>query len=143
MAELKSGVIMMAGETLVAEIEADLWSVSANPLARMIGDIKKFVYGLLGTKRKGFIVITDKRVVEVFDSITCYIFNTGRTVRYLLPQSIKEVAYIKRATCGFFCPAYYLVYEGLTQSTSIMLQDASDASAQKLVDSFYKALTGK
>lgn len=83
MAELKSGVILMEGEALVAELEAELWATSSNPVAQTLGDITKFISGILGFKKKGFLVITNQRVVEVFDQINCYVFNTGRTVKYL------------------------------------------------------------
>lgn len=140
MAEIKSGVILIEGEALVAELEAELWATSSNPIAQLLGDITKFISGLLGFKKKGFLVITNQRVVEVFDQINCYVFNTGRTVKYLLPQSIKEVGYAKKATCGFCCPGFYLYYEGLTQRTQIMLRGSKDADAQKFVDSFYNAI---
>ena len=35
MAELKSGIILQDGEELVAEIEAELWASSANPIAKV------------------------------------------------------------------------------------------------------------
>ncbi len=39
MAELKSGIILQDGEELVAEIEAELWASSANPIAKALGNI--------------------------------------------------------------------------------------------------------
>lgn len=47
---------------------------------------------------------------------------------------------MKRATCGFCCPGFYLYYEGLTEKMQIMLRGSKDAEAQKLVDSFYNAI---
>lgn len=96
---------------------------------------------ILGFRHKGFLVITDKRVVEVYNAISCYVFNTGRRVKYLLPTSVKEVGYTKEATCGCFCPSYHLYYESFTQSTSVLLAATSDAEAQKVVDSFYSAIS--
>jgi hypothetical protein len=140
MAQLASGIILNDGEQLIAEIEAELWATSSNPLAQLIGSIQKFISKILGFKKKGFIVITDKRVVEATSITQCYVFNTAKEVKYLLPSSIKEVGYKKRATCGMFCPGFYFYYQGFTQTTEILLKDADEASAQKLVDSFYKAL---
>lgn len=37
MAELKSGLILTEGETLVMEIEAELWATSSNPLSMCNG----------------------------------------------------------------------------------------------------------
>ena len=141
MAGLKSGVILEQGESLVMELEAELWATSSNPLAMAIGNIQKFINKILGFKKSGFVVITNKRVVEVSTTINCYVFKTGRDVKYLLPSSVKEVGYERVATCGCFCPAFYLYYEGHTQKTSVLLSGANEAEAQKVVDAFYRAIS--
>ncbi|MBQ2559482.1 MAG: hypothetical protein II565_02660 [Fibrobacter sp.] len=140
MAELKSGVVLNEDETLVMELEAELWATSSNPMARMVGNVQKFIAKIFGTRIKGYLVVTDKRVIEVTDTVNCYCFNVGRHVKYVLPGSIKEIGYEKSATCGCFCPAYHLYYEGFTQVTSVLLTCASDEEAQKVVDTFYKAV---
>lgn len=141
MSDLKSGLILENGESLVMEIEAELWATSSNPIAMAIGNIRKFFAKLIGHKRAGFLVITNKRVVEVTNIISCYKFNVGRTVKYLLPSSVKEIGYTKVATCGCFCPAFHLYYESFTQTTRVMLSGADEATAQKTVDAFYKAIS--
>lgn len=140
MADLKSGLILENGESLVMEIEAELWATSSNPIAMLIGKIKKFIARILGHKVKGFLVITNKRVVEVSNVIQCYCFNVGRTVKYILPSSVKEIGYRKETTFGCCCPAYYLYYEGFTEVTSVLLSGADEITAQKTVDAFYKAI---
>ena len=65
MEKLKSGVVLTEGETLVAELEAELWATSANPFAKLVGQVVKFINLILGNKRKGYVVITNKRVIEV------------------------------------------------------------------------------
>lgn len=137
---VKPNVVLSAGEELIAEIEAELWATSSNPVAQLVGEIQKFIGRIFGFKKLGFIIITNQRVVEVYDQINCYVFNTERRVKYLLPSSIKEVGYTKSATCGLFCPGYYFYYESLTNVTKVLLKDADEAYAAKLVDSFYKAL---
>lgn len=122
------------------EIEAELWATSSNPIARALGSIRKFLYMIIGYRKKGFLVITNKRVVEVANVINCYCFNTSREVKYLLPSSIKEIGYSKNATCGCFCPSYHLYYESFTQTTEVMLKGANEAEAQKTVDAFYRAI---
>lgn len=86
-------------------------------------------------------VITNKRVVEVKKTINCYCINRGTTVKYLLPSSVKEVGYIKEATCGIFCPAFYLYYESFTQTTRVMLANVDETGAQKVIDAFFRAIT--
>lgn len=140
MAELKSGLVLDEGETLVMEIEAELWASSANPIARFFGKAEKFFAWLFGTKINGFLIITDKRVIEVKNTISCYCFNADRHVKYLLPSSVKEIGYLKEATCGCCCPAYHLYYESFTQTTSVLLACDNDDDAQRIVDAFYKAI---
>lgn len=141
MSKLKSGVILNEDEHLVMELEAELWASSANPLAKLWGSVVKFLNLLLGNKRKGFVVITDKRVVEVIQFKALWVLNTGKNVKYLLPSSVKEVGYTKEGTCfGCFCQSYQLYYDAFTQRTSILLSDVDEAGAQKVVDSFYKAI---
>ncbi len=140
MSQFKSGIVLTEGEHVIAELEAELWAESPNPIAKLIGQIYKFFAMLCGHRRKGFLVITNKRVVEVINLYNCYVFNTDKGVKYVLPSSIKEVGYTKSTVCGVFCPAYYLYYDSHTQRTSIQLKSSDDASAQKLVDAFYNAI---
>lgn len=140
MSDLKSGLILGEGESLVMEIEAELWATSSNPIAMIIGQIRKLFAMIFGNKRSGFLVITNKRVVQVANIIKCYCFNIRREVKYLLPNSVKEIGYTKHTNFGCFCPAYFLYYESFTQRTEVMLSGADEASAQKTVDAFYKAI---
>ena len=139
--KLKSGIVLAENENLVMELEAELWATSQNPIAQIIGQVKKLIGLLFGIKREGFVVITDKRVVEVIQGKACWVLNTGKVVTYLMPSSIKECGYTKEGTvCGCFCQAYTFYYKGWTQRTSIMLKDADEKEAQGVVESFYKAL---
>ena len=143
MATLKSGLVLAENETLIAELEAELWATSSNPIAKLLGHIVKFINLILGNKRQGYIVITDKRVVEIIQFKALWVFNVGKNVKYVLPSSVKEVGYLMEGTCcGCFCQAYTLYYDSFTQRTSVLLSDVdSDAGAQTLVDAFYKAIS--
>ena len=143
MAALKSGLVLTENETLIAELEAELWATSSNPIAKLIGQVVKFINLLLGNKRKGYIVITDKRVVEIIQFQALWVFNVGKNVKYVLPSSVKEVGYLVEGTvCGCFCQAYSLYYDSFTQRTSVLLSDVnSDEGAQRLVDAFYRAIS--
>ncbi|MBR3856883.1 MAG: hypothetical protein IKM68_02735 [Bacteroidaceae bacterium] len=142
MANLKSGLTLREDENLVMELEAELWAQSMNPIARIIGSIVRLLNLIIGNKRKGFIVITDKRVMEIIQFKACWILNTGKEVKYVLPSSVKEVGYTKQGTFfGCLCQQYNLYYESFTQSTSVMLPVTEESEAQKVVDAFYKAIT--
>ncbi|MDE7117793.1 MAG: hypothetical protein K2O61_04015 [Bacteroidaceae bacterium] len=85
---------------------------------------------------------TDKRVIEVTQYISLWVFNTGKGVKYVLPSSVKEVGYTKEGTClGCFCQAYSLYYDSFTQRTSVLLPVSSEAETKKIVDAFYNAIS--
>ena len=141
MANLKSGLVLGADEELVMELEAELWATSQNPIAKLIGKIRKLFALILGIRMNGFIVITNKRVVEVLQRKACWVFNVGKNVKYVLPSSVKEVGYTKEGTClGMFCQSYNLYYESFTQTTSVQLPVDEEKEAQNVVDAFYKAI---
>lgn len=142
MANLKSGLILGEDEHLVIELEAELWATSSNPIARLIGAVVKFINLILGNKRQGYVVITDKRVVEIIQYKAFWVLNAGKNVKYVLPSSVKEVGYTKEGTCfGCFCQSYNLYYDAFTQRTSVLLSDVDESGAQKVVDAFYKAIS--
>lgn len=141
MALLKSGLVLAENENLVMELEAELWAASSNPIARAFGWLKKLYYFLFGIRVHGYVVITDRRVVEVRDRKACWVFNVSKEIKYILPNSVKEIGYTKAGTiCGCFCQAYHLYYEGHTEKTAIMLKGVDEKGAQKIVDSFYAAI---
>jgi len=142
MTQLKSGVILREGEKLVIELEAELWATSQNPIAKFIGTIVRLIAFIFGTKKKGYIVITDQRVIEVQQTWACWVFNVGKSIKYVLPSSVKEVGYMKEGTfCGCFCQAYTLYYDAFTQRTSVLLPVNSEVEATSIVDSFYNAIS--
>ncbi len=140
MEKLKSGFVLTEGENVVVELEAELWATGSNPIQKFFGKIMRLLYMIIGYRKKSFLVITDKRVVEISSVYNCWVFNTGKEVKYVLPSSVKELGYVKETTCGVFCPAYYLYYQSTTQSTAIQLS-ADEKECQAIVDAFYNALS--
>jgi len=140
MAGLASGITLADGENLVMEIEAELWATSSNPFAQFLGGIAKLCAKICGFKQKTFLVVTDKRVIEVSTQIQCYCITAGRQVKYVLPSSVKEIGYTKSATCGAFCPVYFLYYDSFTQRSSFQLKGSDEAGAAKAATAFYNAI---
>ncbi len=141
MASFKSGIILSEGEELVVELEAELWASSSNIIARFFGAIQRIFALLLGNRRKGYVILTTKRVIEVRQDIACWCINKSKGVKYVLPSSVKEVGYIKTGTfCGCCCQAYRLYYEAFTQRTSILLKGMNEAETVNLVNIFYKTI---
>jgi hypothetical protein len=139
----KSGIQLLDGEHLVAEIEAELWAANANPIVRFLGSIQKLIARIFGSKRTGFLVITNQRVVEISSTVACYCFEIGRELKVVLPASIKEVGYTKQATFGMFCPAFFLYYEGYTQRTLIQIKGGDDSQLVGLVNAFVAAVRAR
>jgi len=90
MATTKSGVALAENENLVMEIEAELWATSSNPIAQALGSILRILALIFGFKAKSFLVITDKRVIEVRTYIRCWCITTGREVKYVLPAALRK-----------------------------------------------------
>ncbi len=141
MGKLKSGVVLSEGEEVVLELEAELWASSSNFIAQFFGKIMRVLYMILGCTRHGYVVLTNRRVIEVAQTRLCYVFNSSKAVKYVLPSSVKEVGYTKEATfCGCFCQAYTFYYDAFTQRTAIMLKGADEREAQSVVDKFYNVI---
>ena len=140
MSTLRSGVSLLEGERLVMEIEAELWAKSPNPIMRLIGSVQRIIAMVLGFRKKGFLIITDQRVIEVAQQIQCYCIVTGKIIKYVLPSSVKEIGYTKAATCGFLCPRYELFYQSFTDGISVQLKSGEESEALNVVNAFYAAL---
>ena len=141
MSDLKSGIALSQGEELILEIEAELWASSSNVIARFFGAISRIFALLSGFKKKGYVVLTNKRVIEVRQNIACWCFNTGKEVKYVLPNSVKEVGYVMVGTfCGCCCQAYSLYYDAFTQRTAIQLKGMHEEETIALVNTFYKTI---
>ncbi len=137
----KSGFVLDDGEILELAIEAELWAGSSNPIDRFLGACARLWSLLFGTKKEGFIIITNKRVVEISKQKACWVFNTGKEVKTLMPSGIFEVGYTAQGTfCGCFCQAYHLYYEGHTQTTSILLKGANEQDAATMASTLYEIL---
>ncbi len=140
MANLKCGIQLQEGEQLIFELEAELWATSHNPIAKLIGRIWRLLALIFGTKRHGWLVITDRRVIEVATVTACWCFEVNRNVKYVLPSSVKEVGYEKEKACCLFCDSVHFYYEGFTQTTRILLPFGEETGI-KIVDAFYNAIS--
>ena len=76
MNKLKSGIILTEGEVVVAELEAELSESGGDLLDKLLAPVKKFFAWVFGCRRKGYLVITNKRVVEIVAITNCYVFTS-------------------------------------------------------------------
>jgi hypothetical protein len=141
MSKLYSNIDFLENENIIADVEAELWASSSNIIARVFGAIARIFALLFGIKKKGYVILTNKRVIEVRQNISCWCFNTGKEVKYVLPNSVKEVGYVKVGTvCGCFCQAYSLYYDAFTQRTVIQLKGMHEEETVALVNTFYNTI---
>lgn len=138
MAQLKSGVTLREGENLVVELEAELYATAGDPISRFLGKITRFIrYWFLGWRQEGYLIITDQRIIEATKEKSCWCFEIGKHIKYVLPASVKEVGFIKGATFFCCCNAFHLYYDAFTQRTTVQLPTDDESEAQALVDKIY------
>ena len=119
--KLKSGLVLEEGEEVVFELKVSFW---------------RHWWELLLLKRKhGYLVITNKRVAEVYNNYVCWCISTSRKIKFVLPKSVCEVGY-QRAGC--LCKSTFLYYQALTQKTAFEVDN--EKTAVKLVEAFYKVI---
>ena len=143
MANIHSQIKFMDDERIIAEVEAQLWATNSNPIIRFIGRVIRFIAMLLGMRNRFHLIITNKRIIEIGETIECYCFTTKRTIRYVTPSSVKQVGYSKAATCGICCSAYYLFYCAQTQYTCILVDTSNESAVREVVEAFYKLISDK
>lgn len=127
------------GETVVFQLEGDVFAAGANPVLQQLAMIRAFILKLLGTKIKATLVVTDQRVIEYRELITCWCVPTSVDLKVVLPHSVKEVGYTQRTTCGC-CSFFTLYYEAFTQKTAFPIKGGTVEQMNEYVSSFYKAL---
>jgi len=135
--ETKSGIVLENGEEIIHELEAEMYSTSSNPIAMAFGGLIRIFDLIVGNKKNAFLVITNKRVFELQTQIRLWVFTVGKTVRYILPSSVKEVGYLKAASCCCFCPTYYFYYDAHTQTSRLQMKTMDESQVKKIVDDFY------
>ncbi|MDR2842596.1 MAG: hypothetical protein LBV52_05290 [Spirochaetaceae bacterium] len=137
MSSLKSGVVLPEGETLVLEIESGLVSTSSFLILRFLIGILRFLGQLVGIRTKGFIVLTNKRVIEVYNQFVFWGWKVRKTVKNVPLKYIKEVNYNKKGVFLCFYRAYHLYYERSLQRVYAILKGLSEAELQKAVNLFF------
>jgi hypothetical protein len=140
MADLPSGFALAEGETLVMKIDVERMLPIYNPIARLISAIIKFILMILGFRKTGFLIITDKRVVEVWEQFGWWCINLWREISYIKPNSVKEVGFSRRNTCGCCCPVYCLYYKAHTHRSYLKMKGADESTVLKTAEAFYTAI---
>ena len=137
---LKSGVSLMEGETLIVEVEAEMYDTGSGPLGRILGIFGKFAAKATGSVERGHLVVTDKRIALVTEQKFCCVFTRSRKVESVLPNGVYRVGWKREGTIACCCPVYNLFYSSRYGGRDIRLIGADESTAAKAADAFFKAV---
>jgi len=138
---MKSKIMPMEGETIIAEIEGEMWAASSNPIARLIGKILKILNLILGIRQAGYLVLTSNRIIFYKKSVALWVFPTFLESSSLLPQAVSSVGYIRKGSfLGCFCPTYYLqILQNNGTEIVIQVKGATETEVVKYANVLYNA----
>jgi hypothetical protein len=142
MTSLQSGVTLLDNETLVLEMDAELYVTSSCAFLRFIHGIIRFFAQILGFRKRGFLVVTNKRFVEVYNQIIFWIINIRKYVKSIPLERIEgEVDYVKKGTFAFLFRAYQLYYNKRTnRRVYVILRGLEEQDAHAAANAVYRTL---
>jgi hypothetical protein len=142
MAVLESGIVLAEGEELISEIVAEMFPRGNGLLGKLISGCQKLIAKLTGTKLKGYMVVTNKRVIVITDSIVCWCVNVSHSVDYIFAHHVRSLGYQRAPTCGLFCPEYSIYLTTFTSGWEFVVKGADEASISKAVGAISYFLSG-
>jgi len=141
MADLPADFALTEGETVIISTKTEWVLPNFNPIVCIIWAIIKFILMILGVRIQGFLIVTNKRVVEVWEYIVCWCFNARRHTIYVKPSSVKEVSFVKRSILCCCWKIHCLYYGALTgHSALIKMKGADESTVLKTAEAFYTAI---
>lgn len=81
------------GEVVLESIEGNAYTLSSNPLLRLLAVIERIVSVLLGSPRKVHIFVTETRVISIETRKVLWVFDGSVSARSYTPRSIKQIGY--------------------------------------------------
>ncbi|MDR1106816.1 MAG: hypothetical protein LBL44_10715 [Treponema sp.] len=141
MTPLKSGIDLLENESLTLEIDAELYITSRCAVLRFLQGIIRFFAQILGFRKRGFLVVTNKRVVEIYNQIIFWIINIRKYVNSVpLCKIDKEVDYVKKGTFAFLFRAYQLYYQRSWRRVYVILRGLDEKEVHQVSNAVYKTL---
>ncbi|MDR0601822.1 MAG: hypothetical protein LBG42_05520 [Treponema sp.] len=141
MTPLKSGIDLLENESLTLEINAELYVTSSFIIPRFLFGIIRFFAQILGFRKRGFLVVTNKRIVEVYNQIIFWIINIRKYVNSVpLCKIDKEVDYVKKGTFAFLFRAYQLYYQRSLWRVYAILRGLDEKEVHSVANAIYKTL---
>lgn len=136
---MAKNLFLLPGEEVAFQLEGDVYGGGANPVSQAIARFIGFFQRLLGTKLKATLVVTNKRVIQYRERITCWCIPTATDFKVILPQSIQEVGYRQVTTCGCF-PYFTLYYKSIVEAINFPIKGGSQETLADYVAKFYSAI---
>ncbi|HNH09414.1 MAG TPA: hypothetical protein PK683_13015, partial [Leptospiraceae bacterium] len=100
---MKIKIDLLPGEEMLFELEADFWSRGNNPITKIVGNFFRIIAKIMGMRVRGFLTVTNKRIIETREDVICYCITSGRHTKVVTKESVKEVGYEMTKMCGLCC----------------------------------------
>ena len=141
MVTLKSGFPLSENEHLILEIESKLYMTGAClPLRFLWGIVRPFLQ-ILGFRRTGYLIATDKRFVEMYTQTIFWFIKIRKFARSVsLKEITGNIEYVKKGTFLFFFRAYQISYDKHRQRVYFILNGKEEDEAQKIVNLLSRAV---
>lgn len=107
------------GETELCRLEGNAYTLSSNPLVRIIMFFVKIIQFLLGSVSRVLVVTTSERVVIVKTQKFLWIFDSAIISTSVFPRGVIDVGYAMKRSFIFFKTHYFtMTYGGLSEMFS-------------------------
>ncbi|MDR1306140.1 MAG: hypothetical protein LBK74_01020 [Treponema sp.] len=140
MAYLQSGFVLSDDETLALEINADLVITSSILPIRLLLEVLRVFTRILGFKKKGFLVVSNKRVAEIYCQRFLWFFHTRKTVRNVRLYNIREVSYVRKGYFLCFFRHYHLYYDRPFVRVYSILKGRNEEEVRRAANTFFLAI---
>jgi len=142
MASLNSGFPLLDDEQLVVEIESKLYMTSPWLLFRFIWGIVRPFLQILGFFRKGYLIATNKRIVEYYTQTIFWFIKIRKFAECVSLKKIKgNIHWTKKGSFLFFCRTYQICYnKSWLYRVYFNLKGKSEEEATKIVNLLNRAV---
>jgi hypothetical protein len=141
MSSPKSGIVLSENETLLLEVEAGLYGTSSFLPLGIILEILRLIAQIVGIKKRGYLVVTNKRLVEVYQQFFLWILPGRKKIRYFNLKLLSGIGYNRKGTFAFLFRAWHLFYYRNWLRIYAVLKGLDEGEAQKAATILYNAVS--
>lgn len=136
--KLKCNIIPMADESVIAEIEGEMWANSPNPIERLFAPVTRFFAKLIGIRKTGSLVLTDQRIIFARREVVFWFITKASVAKSVLPQGLSSVGYIRK---GIFARCWLQLVTVAGEVIDIQLKGANEKQAAEYANVMYNAIS--